>query len=105
MTDIKHGADIHSGDGGYSIGTQEKSEEFAKMRNQSVIDRLKEQALSEIKDSYHIDDFANVFAVLIINACIDRCTDMEYQYWRSWHDQEFTPIDCADAIKQHFGGK
>jgi hypothetical protein len=30
---IKKGADIHSGDGGYSIGTQERYEEFAKNRN------------------------------------------------------------------------
>lgn len=30
---IMAGAEIHSGDGGYSIGTQEKYEEFVKKRN------------------------------------------------------------------------
>ena len=29
---IKAGADLHAGDGGYSIGTQEKYEEFARRR-------------------------------------------------------------------------
>lgn len=33
---IKAGADIHAGDFGYSIGTQEKYEEFVKRRNQSM---------------------------------------------------------------------
>jgi hypothetical protein len=35
MDNIKAGSDIHAGDGGYSIGTQEKYEEFAKARNRS----------------------------------------------------------------------
>ena len=33
---IKAGADIHAGDGGYSEGTQEKYDEFVKTRNQSL---------------------------------------------------------------------
>ena len=33
ITQIMAGAEIHSGDGGYSIGTQEKYEEFVKKRN------------------------------------------------------------------------
>ena len=33
---IKAGADIHSGDGGYSVGTKEKYDEFIKGRNQSL---------------------------------------------------------------------
>lgn len=33
---IKAGADIHAGDGGYSLGTQEAYDEFAKMRNKSL---------------------------------------------------------------------
>jgi hypothetical protein len=40
---IKAGSDIHAGDGGYSIGTQEKYDEFVKIRNQSLIKtRIKE---------------------------------------------------------------
>lgn len=34
---IKAGADIHAGDGGYSEGTQEEYEKFVKIRNQSLI--------------------------------------------------------------------
>jgi hypothetical protein len=33
---IKAGADIHAGDGGYSEGTKEAYEEFAKHRNESL---------------------------------------------------------------------
>jgi hypothetical protein len=33
---IKAGADLHAGDGGYSEGTQEKYNEFVKGRNQSL---------------------------------------------------------------------
>lgn len=33
---IKAGSDIHAGDGGYSIGTKEKYDEFVKGRNQSL---------------------------------------------------------------------
>jgi len=38
MTDknIKAGATIHSGDGGYGIGTQENYSKFVKIRNQSL---------------------------------------------------------------------
>jgi len=33
---IKAGADIHAGDGGYSEGTKEKYDEFVKIRNKSL---------------------------------------------------------------------
>lgn len=33
---IKAGSDIHSGDGGYQLGTQEAYEEFVKQRNRSA---------------------------------------------------------------------
>lgn len=36
MKNIIAGADIHAGDGGYQIGTQEKYDEFVKARNQSL---------------------------------------------------------------------
>jgi hypothetical protein len=41
IKNIKAGAEIHSGDGGYSIGTQEKYEEFVKIRNESLAQKLK----------------------------------------------------------------
>ena len=43
---IKAGANIHAGDGGYSIGTKEKHDEFVKGRNQSLGQmRIKEIAI------------------------------------------------------------
>lgn len=33
---LKAGADIHAGDGGYSVGTKEKYDEFVKVRNESL---------------------------------------------------------------------
>ena len=46
---IKAGADIHAGDGGYRIGTQEAYEQFAAQRNlpieeQSLVYRLRKRA-------------------------------------------------------------
>ena len=43
------------------------------------------------------------FAELIVKECMGLCEKQEYDYWRSSEDQDFTPIDCADAIKEHFG--
>lgn len=40
MNKIKAGADIHAGDGGYEISTQEKYEEFVKMRNYNIPKRI-----------------------------------------------------------------
>ena len=34
---IKAGSDIHAGDGGYSLGTQEAHDEFVKGRNKSLV--------------------------------------------------------------------
>ena len=33
---IKAGADINAGDGGYRVGTQEAYEEFVKLRNEAI---------------------------------------------------------------------
>ena len=43
---IKAGSDIHAGDGGYSIGTKEKYDEFVKIRNKSLAkSRIREIAV------------------------------------------------------------
>jgi len=31
--------------------------------------------------------------------CAKICDEFEYNYWRSQEEQEFTPIDCAKAIR------
>jgi hypothetical protein len=43
------------------------------------------------------------FALLIVRECIDICKEQEYKYWRSSEEDHWTPIDSANAIKQHFG--
>ncbi len=44
---IKAGSDIHAGDGGYSLGTQEKYDEFVKGRNQSL-GKMRIRQLAEV---------------------------------------------------------
>jgi hypothetical protein len=44
---IKAGADIHAGDGGYSIGTQERYEEFARERN-----RIRRDTLEMVREAW-----------------------------------------------------
>jgi hypothetical protein len=109
---IKKGADIHAGDGGYSIGTQERYEQFVKERNRVVNGRIKE--LSEQAEKYTDDNFKGEpvwsevydqkFAELVRaderEACAKVCEKMEWDYWHSAEDQNnFTPIDCANAIR------
>ena len=51
------------------------------------------------------DSNAEKFAELIVRECAEVCKKQEYNYWRSTEDQDFTPVDCADAIQEHFGVK
>ena len=32
--------------------------------------------------------------------CAKVCEAQEYEYWRASEDQDFTPQDCADAIRR-----
>lgn len=47
---IQAGAVIHAGDGGYSIGTREKQEEFAKTRAQSLRRTKFETLIGQLKE-------------------------------------------------------
>jgi hypothetical protein len=76
---IKAGADIHAGDGGYSIGTKEKYDEFVKGRNESLgkmrIKELKEQAMEWVPNLVDPDTKirllnAEKFAQLIVRDCV-----------------------------------
>jgi hypothetical protein len=70
---IEAGANIHAGDGGYSLGTQEKYDEFVKGRNQSLgkmrIKKLAEQATiwQGMEDGYIFDK--EKFAELLVREC------------------------------------
>ena len=75
---IKAGADIHAGDGGYSEGTQEQYDAFVKVRNKSLaqgrIKLLAEQAGSTHKQSLGVYQFytdeLEKFAELIVRECL-----------------------------------
>jgi len=57
-------------------------------------------------DREYIGDFDwREFGELIVRECMILCEKQEYDYWRSAEDQDFTPVNCADAIKDHFGVK
>ena len=70
---IKAGADIHAGDGGYSIGTQENYEAFVKVRNKSLAQaRIKELAKqSGLWFVTQREDLINDFAELIVEEIYD----------------------------------
>jgi hypothetical protein len=96
---IKAGADINAGDGGYSLGTEEKYNEFAKRRNQSMgkmrIRELAEQA-GYSKDYLEIGLPSNMekFAELIVQEC---ATVIEQNLFQGigWN--------TSRAVKRHFG--
>ena len=96
---IKSGADIHAGDGGYSIGTEEKYNEFAKGRNQSMGKmRIKELMPKPWtfpypdRELYTKEQFEK-FAELIVKEMLQTCED--HPAW--------TGRMIGEQIKQHFG--
>jgi len=100
---IKAGADIHAGDGGYSIGTQEKYDEFVKGRNHSIgkarIKELAEQASHQSPDGYPVTipyskDFAEKFAELIVGECMRMCEDVM--------KKDNSALGCWSEIKRKF---
>ncbi len=101
---IKAGAEIHAGDGGYSEGTQEKYDEFVKTRNQSQAKmRIRELWYQAVQP--HTGDswaeqtaFMERFAELIVSECMD-------QVWYTREDMMNENISqvIKDRIKQHFG--
>lgn len=104
---IKAGADIHAGDGGYSIGTQEQYEAFAKGRNQSLaklrLEELMYQAGLTAQGSWDEMDAYDrqaieKFAELIVRECME-------QVWYTREDGINGNISevIKDRMKQHFG--
>jgi hypothetical protein len=102
VDNAKAGADIHAGDGGYQEGTQEKHDEFVKVRNQSLAKmRVRELAEQATTIEYGVDngfDRATLdkekFAHLIALECAEL---MEQQH--TW----ITNVAASKAIREHFG--
>jgi hypothetical protein len=102
---IKAGADIHAGDGGYREGTQEGYNEFVAVRNRSVakmrIRELMEQAGTDTSGKWMSIDNSAKFAELIVRECVGVVEGGNFL-----HDQAPTAIfarECSAAIKRHFG--
>lgn len=85
MKNIIAGADIHAGDGGYQIGTQEKYDAFVKARNQALEPAMSPQMqklLGEAFDKavpytwdsldyYEVMKVMQVFGELLVKECAD----------------------------------
>jgi len=103
---IKAGADLHAGDGGYSVGTKEKYDEFVKGRNQSLGNmRIRELA---IEADIMAPTWNNVplgyqkFAELIVKECIE-CADMVGKNNLASGYPNSTAHHVKQKIKEHFG--
>ena len=107
---IKAGGDIHAGDGGYSIGTEEKYDEFAKGRNQSMgrmrIQQLAEQATDTVENvnpdtgiTHHREFFdKEKFAELIVQECARAIINDS-----RLNDVRSASRGCVRTIREHFG--
>ena len=108
MDNIKAGSDINAGDGGYSIGTQEKYDEFVKGRNQSLgkmrIRELAEQATTYIEPTSNSGEGwifdKEKFAELIVKECIEH---LEGNVAVPNIEHSRTKTKCIRSIKEHFG--
>jgi hypothetical protein len=120
IENIKAGADIHAGDGGYGIGTQENYDAFVKVRNKSLaearIRELAEQAGDSLVDSTLSDwsipnEFVEKFAELIVRECarVARATACPYTDDRMiqhlGHTWDMACVESGNEIVKHFGIK
>jgi ribulose 1,5-bisphosphate carboxylase large subunit-like protein len=109
---IKAGADHHAGDGGYSIGTQERYEEFVKLRNrvpnQRIEDLMYNAGLTAQGCWDEMDDYAKQaierFAELIVKECI---LTIQMGITRDGPDTEkyLRSMKHIRQIEEHFGVK
>ena len=97
INQIISGADIHAGDGGYSEGTQEKYDEFVKVRNQSLgkmrIRELMKKAGTDTSGKWMGVEHAEKLIELVVQECADIADEPTSQPFNSY----------GDKIKKHFG--
>jgi hypothetical protein len=102
LDQIKAGADIHAGDGGYRTSTHEAQAKFAQARNQSLArSRFLDLAIQAdiwCDQNWHDESTYNLawedkFAELIARECVSICE--EHPAW--------TGRMISEQIKQHFG--
>jgi hypothetical protein len=94
---IKAGADIHSGDGGYSVGTKEKYDEFVKGRDRSLgkmrVKNLINKVGTDVSGKWVGIDNVELLAELIVRECIKAYNDDGYQ----------TEYEQDLKVLKHFG--
>jgi len=113
---IKAGADINAGDGGYSIGTKEKYDEFVKIRNRSLAEARIRELAEQAGLNYHnwmtnesnindgdfkyprLEDYKK-FAELLIR----ECEKILIEKVEVALDASGNPVSPEDFIKEHFG--
>ncbi len=92
---IKAGADIHAGDGGYRLGTQEEYEAFVKGRNRSLAkSKIQELMYEAGYAAPELAGRANKLAELIVRECIHAIENTNDRYRRDYF---------ANKIREHFG--
>ena len=104
LDQIKAGADIHAGDGGYRTGTHEAQAKFARARNQSLArSRFRDLAIQadiwcdqnwHDKSTYDLA-WEEKFAELIVGKCVDIVADAV--------DRREPASTYVGKIKEHFG--
>lgn len=101
---IKAGADIHAGDGGYGIGTQENYEAFVATRNKSLRQaRIKQLAIqagggmSSIGEPLeHPWKFSEAQLEKFVDLVVSECADYITEYYPHSRYEAF-------YMKKHFG--
>ena len=109
---IKAGAEHHAGDGGYSIGTQERYEEFVKLRNRvpnlQIEDLMYHAGLTAQGCWDEMDDYAKQaiekFAELIVQECLDIVANADMSELEGPDPEDVLYVACKQ-IKEHFGVK
>ena len=100
---IKAGADIHSGDGGYSVGTKEKYDEFVKGRNQSLgkmrIKELINKVGTDVSGKWVGIDNVELLAELIVRECAEMVRIQNEQFMQN---ESHYGVVSADVLK-YFG--
>jgi len=90
---IKAGADIHSGDGGYSVGTKEKYDEFVKGRDRSLgkmrVKNLINKVGTDVSGKWVGIDNVELLAELIVKECARLC--------------DINDKEQGDILREHFG--
>jgi hypothetical protein len=106
---IKAGADIHAGDGGYSESTREAYEAFVKERNYSItksrIRMLAELASKDNADGYPVTlEYTNRFAERMTEEVIRECVRIIENEALQYAEPVWA-VELVNDIKEHFGVK